>query len=93
MKIATRRTLLAALALGTALALPTGADAQRKFTFGYDQPKSTAYGIAGDIFEAKLKELSATPVGSTPEALAALVKSDLEKTGALIKSIGGLKRE
>src|SRR2546423_7982897 len=58
MKIATRRTLLAALALGTALALPTGADAQRKFTFGYDQPKTTAYGIAGDIFDAKLKELS-----------------------------------
>src|SRR5437762_4935261 len=58
MKIATRRTLLAALALGTALALPTGADAQRKFTFGYDQPKTTAYGIAGDIFDAKLKEVS-----------------------------------
>src|SRR5437016_5755267 len=58
MTFATRRTLLAALALGTALALPTGADAQRKFTFGYDQPKTTAYGIAGDIFDAKLKELS-----------------------------------
>lgn len=43
--------------------------------------------------QAKLKELSATPVGSTPEALAALVKSDLTKMGALIKSIGGLKRE
>jgi len=37
---------------------PTDASAQRKFTFGYDQPKTTAYGIAGDIFEAKLKELS-----------------------------------
>src|SRR6476620_9279446 len=58
MKITTRRILLAALALGTALALPTGADAQRKFTFGYDQPKTTAYGVAGDIFDAKLKELS-----------------------------------
>jgi tripartite-type tricarboxylate transporter receptor subunit TctC len=43
--------------------------------------------------QAKLKELSATPAGSTPEALAALVKSDLDKMGALIKSIGGLKRE
>jgi len=41
-----------------ALALPTDANAQRKFTFGYDQPHSTAYGIAGDIFDAKLKELS-----------------------------------
>jgi tripartite-type tricarboxylate transporter receptor subunit TctC len=43
--------------------------------------------------QAKLKELSASPVGSTPEGLAALVKSDLEKMGALIKSIGGLKRD
>src|SRR5204863_2651652 len=30
----------------------------RKFTFAYDQPKTTAYGIAADIFDAKLKELS-----------------------------------
>jgi tripartite-type tricarboxylate transporter receptor subunit TctC len=43
--------------------------------------------------QAKLKELSATPVGSTPEVLAALVKADLGKMGSLIKSIGGLKRE
>lgn len=43
--------------------------------------------------QAKLKELSAAPVGSTPEVLGTLVKSDLEKMGALIKSIGGLKRE
>lgn len=43
--------------------------------------------------QAKLKELSALPVGSTPDGLATLVKSDLEKMGALIKSIGGLKRE
>jgi tripartite ATP-independent transporter DctP family solute receptor len=51
--------MLAGLALGAAaLTLPSDANAQRKFTFGYDQPKTTAYGIAGDIFEAKLKELS-----------------------------------
>src|SRR5882724_793175 len=30
----------------------------RKFTFAYDQPRTTAYGIAADIFDAKLKELS-----------------------------------
>jgi len=34
------------------------ASAQKKFTFGYDQPKTTAYGIAADIFNAKLMELS-----------------------------------
>jgi tripartite ATP-independent transporter DctP family solute receptor len=54
-----RRSLLAALALGAAtLLLPQDASAQRKFTFGYDQPRTTAYGIAADIFDAKLKELS-----------------------------------
>src|SRR3954451_23182037 len=58
MEIVNRRSVLAVLALGVALALPTDASAQRKFTFGYDQPKTTAYGIAGDIFDAKLKELS-----------------------------------
>ena len=41
-----------------AFGMSTDANAQRKFTFGYDQPHSTAYGIAGDIFDAKLKELS-----------------------------------
>src|SRR5881227_3248769 len=59
-----RRSLLAALALGAvALALPSDASAQRKFTFGYDQPKTTAYGIAADVFNAKLGELSGGKLG------------------------------
>jgi tripartite-type tricarboxylate transporter receptor subunit TctC len=49
--------------------------------------------IATPDVQGKLKELSATPVGSGPDALTALVKSDLAKMGMLIKSIGGLKRE
>ncbi|HKS63735.1 MAG TPA: TRAP transporter substrate-binding protein [Xanthobacteraceae bacterium] len=53
------RTLFAALALSAAvLAFPQEARAQRQFSFGYDQPRTTAYGIAADIFDAKLKELS-----------------------------------
>ena len=32
--------------------------ATRQFSFAYDQPPTTAYGIAGNIFDAKLKELS-----------------------------------
>ncbi|HZB38301.1 MAG TPA: TRAP transporter substrate-binding protein [Beijerinckiaceae bacterium] len=51
-----------ALALGAAMLLGAGAldqaAAQRKLTFGYDQPKSTGYGYAADVFDAKLKELS-----------------------------------
>lgn len=49
--------------------------------------------VAQQEVQAKLKELSATPVGSTPEVLAALVKSELDKWGTVIKSIGGLKRD
>src|SRR5436305_5950385 len=30
----------------------------RQFSFAYDQPTTTAYGIAANIFDAKLKELS-----------------------------------
>jgi tripartite ATP-independent transporter DctP family solute receptor len=42
---------------------PPDAAAQRMFSFGYDQPRSTAYGIAADIFDAKLKELSGGKLG------------------------------
>jgi len=59
MGIANRRTVLAALACGaTALMLPGTASAQRQFSFAYDQPNTTAYGIAANIFDQKLKELS-----------------------------------
>ena len=54
-----RHFALAALAAGVmALAMPTDASAQRTFSFDYDQPNTTAYGIAANIFDAKLKELS-----------------------------------
>lgn len=43
--------------------------------------------------QARLRELSATPVGSAPEALAALVRSETDKWRGVIQSIGGLKRE
>ena len=41
-------SMAASLALGQA----------RQFSFAYDQPTTTAYGIAANIFDAKLKELS-----------------------------------
>ena len=56
----------ACMALGAAamaLAMSTDANAQKKYTFGYDQPHSTAYGIAGDMFNAKLMELSKGTMG------------------------------
>jgi tripartite ATP-independent transporter DctP family solute receptor len=58
------------LALGAIIvaagALSMSADASaavRKFTFGYDQPHTTAYGIAADMFNAKLMELSKGTMG------------------------------
>jgi tripartite ATP-independent transporter DctP family solute receptor len=46
------------LAVAALLALPAPARAQRKFSFAYDQPHTTAYGIAADVFDAKLQQLS-----------------------------------
>ena len=54
----TRLALLAMVALVAAAVVPSDAFAQRKLSFAYDQPHTTAYGIAADIFQAKLKELS-----------------------------------
>src|SRR6188768_2594931 len=59
MKSAISKFGCAAFVIGAvALGVSTDANAQRKFTFAYDQPRTTAYGIAADIFDAKLKELS-----------------------------------
>ncbi len=41
--------------------------------------------------QARLKELSATPVGSTPDELDTLVKTETTKWEKVIKSMGGLK--
>jgi tripartite-type tricarboxylate transporter receptor subunit TctC len=49
--------------------------------------------VAQPEVQARLKDLSANPVGSTPEVLAALVKSELDKWGPVIKAIGGLKKD
>jgi tripartite ATP-independent transporter DctP family solute receptor len=51
------KILFAAAALA-AMAISTDANAQRKFSFAYDQPNTTAYGIAANLFDAKLKEVS-----------------------------------
>lgn len=43
--------------------------------------------------QARLKDISAMPVGSNPEVLATLVKAELDKWGPMIQSLGGLKRD
>src|SRR5215813_4539823 len=53
------RCLLAALLTLAAAGWMGGASAQtRTFSFAYDQPTTTAYGIAANMFDAKLKEPS-----------------------------------
>jgi tripartite ATP-independent transporter DctP family solute receptor len=57
---------LAVAAAGATAWLAGAGDAraqQKKFTFGYDQPKTTAYGIAADTFHAKLMEVSGGKMG------------------------------
>jgi tripartite ATP-independent transporter DctP family solute receptor len=49
--------LLALSVVGGTLRIAWAADA-RHYSFGYDQPHTTGYGIVGDIFAAKLSELS-----------------------------------
>ena len=89
MKSTIRNFACAALALGAmATAMSTDANAQRKFSFGYDQPHTTAYGIAGDIFDAKLKELSGgkfsinqfpgAQLGQEPQMLEKLRAGDID---------------
>ena len=53
MMMTTVAALLAQLAISSTIQAQT-----RTFSFGYDQPKTTGYGLAADIFDAKLKELS-----------------------------------
>lgn len=48
--------------------------------------------VAQPDVQAQLKDLSATPVGSTPDALTQLVDSETKKWRAVIQSIGGLNK-
>lgn len=47
--------------------------------------------VAEADVQDRLKELSANPVGSTPEGLTAHVRAEMDKWGPVIKALGGLK--
>jgi tripartite ATP-independent transporter DctP family solute receptor len=89
MRRATTPLALAVLAFaGLALGRPPDAAAQRKFSFAYDQPTTTAYGIAANIFDEKLKELSGgklsinqfpgAQLGTEPQTLQKMRAGDID---------------
>ena len=54
-------TIICVITLGLAAGSwsPAGQSQEvRHYRFAYDQPRSTGYGIAGDIFAERLKDLS-----------------------------------
>jgi tripartite ATP-independent transporter DctP family solute receptor len=84
--IAARRWLCAAsLSL---LAVTASAQETRHFRFGYDQPRTTGYGIAADTFAAKLAELSkgtmvidqfpGAQLGTEPQTLQLIIRGDID---------------
>jgi tripartite ATP-independent transporter DctP family solute receptor len=52
------KTIFASASVTLALLGSAAAQDVREFSFGYDQPKPTGYGFAGDLFESKIDELS-----------------------------------
>lgn len=53
-----RMAFMTAIASAALLAAGAASAQNRQFSFAYDQPNTTAYGVAANIFDAKLKELS-----------------------------------
>jgi tripartite ATP-independent transporter DctP family solute receptor len=76
------------LSIVAAFAGPAGAAETRHFSFAYDQPHTTAYGVAGDTFAAKLAELShgtmvvdqfpGAQLGQEPQVLQKLRTGDVD---------------
>src|SRR5215813_7568174 len=86
-----RRALLGGIASGVAaITAPRVARPQevKHYRFAYDQPKPTGYGILGDIFANKLKELSkgsmlidqypGAQLGQEPQVLQLVKSGDIE---------------
>ncbi len=89
MKTTQIRMLAAALSLAAGLVLTTGASAQnREFSFAYDQPHNSGYGVGADLFNAKLKELSkgtlsinqypGAQLGTEAQTLTKIVTGDID---------------
>ena len=89
MQIASKLVGLIAFGVAAAFSSTTAcAQEVRHFRFAYDQPKNTGYGVAGDIFADKLKELSkgtmiidqypGAQLGQEPQVLQLMKSGDIE---------------
>src|SRR3989454_4227685 len=84
------KKILGAIAAASAIMMIASAPAQevKHYRFAYDQPKPTGYGILGDIFANKLKELSkgtmlidqypGAQLGQEPQVLQLVKSGDIE---------------
>ena len=83
------RSVLGAVAAALVMtAASAGAQEVKHYRFAYDQPKSTGYGIVGDIFSDKLKALSrgtmlidqypGAQLGQEPQVLQLVKSGDIE---------------
>jgi tripartite ATP-independent transporter DctP family solute receptor len=84
------RKFIGAGLAATAILFATSVSAQevKHYRFAYDQPKTTGYGILGDIFSDKLKELSkgtmlidqypGAQLGQEPQVLQLVKSGDIE---------------
>src|SRR6266436_4523920 len=82
------RVLRAVVAASILYAASATAQEAKHYRFAYDQPKTTGYGIAGNIFSDKLKELSkgtmlidqypGAQLGQEPQVLQLLKSGDIE---------------
>ena len=82
--------ILGAVVAASAIVMSAGAFAQesKHYRFAYDQPKTTGYGILGDIFADKLKSLSkgtmlidqypGGQLGQEPQVLQLVKSGDVE---------------
>jgi TRAP-type transport system periplasmic protein len=81
-------TGILSLLAAASMADMASADDVRHFSFAYDQPHTTAYGVAGDTFAAKLAELShntmvidqfpGAQLGQEPQVLQKLRTGDVD---------------
>src|SRR5215470_1129739 len=79
---------VALVAIPIACVTTAGAQNVRHYRFAYDQPRSTGYGVAADIFSNKLAELShgtmlidqfpASQLGQEPQVLQLLKSGDID---------------